>query len=332
MSKGFYHRVVAIVSDGSNPFEVSVATEFFGIARPEFEAWYDYAICAPGGRARMREGLFDIAGIADVDAVETADTVIVPNRPDAEHPPHPAVLEAIRRADARGARLVSFCTGAFVLAAAGVLDGRDACTHWMWADAFRSAFPAVRLHPDVLFVDDGRIFTAAGSAAAVDLCLHLVGLDHGREVANHVSRRLVYAGNRDGGQQQYINRPLPRHRDESLTPVLEWAQGQLEAELNLPMLAAKAAVSIPTLHRRFRAELGCTPLQWITAQRMDLARRLIESTALSMDTVAQRSGLGTAANLRAQMRRHVGVTPTAYRQRFGPASGRRAQAPQASPR
>ncbi|WP_319456513.1 MULTISPECIES: GlxA family transcriptional regulator [unclassified Mycobacterium] len=318
MSKDFYHRVVAIVSDGSNPFEMSVATEFFGFSRPEFGAWYELTMCAPGGGARMREGLFEIAGVADIDAVESADTVIVPNRPDTEHSPHPAVLEAIRRADARGARLVSFCTGAFVLAAAGVLDGRDACTHWMWADAFRSAFPAVRLHPDVLYVADGRIFTAAGSAAAVDLCLHLVGIDHGREVANQVSRRLVYSGNRDGGQQQYISRPLPKHRDESLAPVLEWARGRLDAELDLPMLAAKGAVSVPTLHRRFRAELGCTPLQWITAQRVDLACRLVESTTLSMDAVAQRSGLGTAANLRAQMRRHMGVTPTAYRQRFGP--------------
>lgn len=317
MPKEFSHRVVAIISDGSNPFEVGVATEFFGIPRPEIGAWYDYTLCAPGRRARMRGGLFDIANVADIDAVDNADTVIVPNRPDTDQPPDPAVVQAIQRADARGARLISFCTGAFVLAAAGILNGRDACTHWMWAEAFRSRFPAVRLHPDVLFVSDGRIFTAAGSAAAVDLCLHLVSIDHGRETANLVSRRLVYPGNRDGGQQQYITQPLPKTRDESLAPLLDWAQGHIGDHLTLPMLAAHATVSVPTLHRRFRAELGCTPLQWITAQRVDLARRLIETTTLSMDAVADRSGLGTAANLRAQIRRHVGISPTAYRQRFG---------------
>jgi AraC family transcriptional activator FtrA len=316
MSKGFSHRVAAIVADGSNPFEVSVATEFFGIPRPEIGEWYRYTLCAPGGRATMRGGLFTMTGIADLDVVATADTVIVPNRPDVLEPVNAAVLQAISEAFDRGARMVSFCTGAFTLAAAGVLDHRRACTHWMWADEFRNRFPNVDLQPDVLFVEDGNVYTAAGSAAAVDLCLHLVSLDHGRDVANRVSRRLVYAGNRNGGQRQFIVRPVPRTRDESLGPLLDWAQQHISGPLNVTDLATQACVSLATLHRRFRSELGLTPLQWLTAQRIDLARRLIESTNLDFETIAARSGLGTAANLRMQMRQQVGLSPSEYRQRF----------------
>lgn len=316
VSKEFSHRVVAIVDRGSNPFEVTVATEFFGVARPEIGEWYDYTLCAPGGRAVMRDGLFTVADVRDLDAVAHADTVIVPNRPDVDEPPNEAVLDAIRGAHAGGARLVSFCTGAFTLAAAGVLDGRTACTHWMWADAFRRRFPAVRLRPDVLFVEDDGIFTAAGSAAAIDLCLYLVGVDHGRDAANTVSRRLVYAGNRDGGQQQFVNRPVPRVGDESLAPLLQWAESRIAEPLGVSALAARAGVSQATLHRRFRAELGATPLQWMTSQRVDLAKRLIETTSLSFEAIAARSGLGTATNLRILLRRELGVTPSTYRQRF----------------
>lgn len=316
MPKDFSHRVVAIVGNGSNPFEVAVATEFFGINRPEVGPWYDYTLCAPGGTARMRDGLFDMTNLADIDAARTADTVIVPNRPDTDTDQDPVVLQSIRDAHRRGARLVSFCTGAYTLAAAGVLEHRKACTHWMWTDDFGRRFPSVRLHADVLFVADGNLFTAAGSAAAVDLCLHLVRLDHGSEIANLVARRLVYPGNRDGGQQQFMTRPVPRTRDESLAPVLDWALARIGSALDVPALAAQAGVSVPTLHRRFRAELGCTPLQWITAQRIDVACGLLETTTMTVDAVAAASGFGTAANLRIQLRSNVGISPSTYRQRF----------------
>ncbi|KIX78551.1 AraC family transcriptional regulator, partial [Streptomyces sp. MBRL 601] len=227
------------------------------------------------------------------------------------------VLDAVRRAHARGARLLGFCSGAFTLAEAGVLDGRRATAHWQWADEFRTRFPSVRLEPDVLFVDDGDILTAAGSAAALDLGLHVVRRDHGAEVANSVSRRLVFAAHRDGGQRQFVERPMPDLPDESLAPVLAWAQERLDAPLTVADLAARAAVSPATLHRRFQAQLGTTPLTWLTRERLALACRLIERGESRFELVARRSGLGTAANLRTLMRRETGITPSAYKRRFG---------------
>jgi AraC family transcriptional regulator, transcriptional activator FtrA len=315
VSKKSSHRVAAIVADGSNPFEVTVAVEMFGLPRPEIGDWYDFTLCAPQGRATMRDALFAIE-VAGLEAVAGADTVIAPNRPDVDTPPNDLVLEAIRAAHDDGARMVSFCTGAFTLAAAGVLDGRTACTHWMYADAFRQRFPRVDLRPDVLFVEDDGVFTSAGGAAAIDLSMHLVGIDFGREAANTVSRMLVYPGNRDGERQQFVQRPVPRSRDESLSPLLQWAEGRLAERLGVAELAEQAAMSPATLHRRFRSELGCTPLEWINAQRVDLARRLIETTLLDFEAVAARSGLGTAASLRIHIRQRLGMTPSAYRQRF----------------
>jgi AraC family transcriptional activator FtrA len=261
-----------------------------------------------------------MTGIAGLAAVDAADTLIVPNRPDPRISPGPAVRATIARAAARGARLVSFCTGAFTLAEAGVLDGRRATTHWKWAGEFAERFPLVRLEPEVLFVDDGDVLTAAGSAAALDLGLHLIHRDHGAEIANAVSRRLVFTGHRDGGQRQFVERPMPTVPDTSLAPVLEWARARLDQPLTVPDLAARAATSSATLHRRFRAELGTTPLTWLTNERVTLACRLIERGELRLDRVAEASGLGTAANLRAQLRRHTGLSPSAYRRRFGPAA------------
>ncbi|MGG8405377.1 helix-turn-helix domain-containing protein, partial [Streptomyces sp. 12297] len=225
-------------------------------------------------------------------------------------------LDAVRRAHARGARLLGFCSGAFTLAEAGVLDGRRATAHWQWAESFRTRFPAVRLESDVLFVDDGDILTAAGSAAALDLGLHVVRRDFGAEVANAVSRRLVFAAHRDGGQRQFVERPLPDLPDESLAPLLAWVQERLDAPLSVADLAARAAVSPATLHRRFRAQLGTTPLAWLTGERVSLACRLIERGESRLEVVARRSGLGTTANLRALMRRETGLSPRQYRSRF----------------
>ncbi|MCM3922335.1 helix-turn-helix domain-containing protein [Frankia sp. AiPs1] len=306
-----------IVDDGSNPFELGVATELFGLRRPELDRpWYDCTLCAPTPQIRMHGGLFTLSGVAGLDAVSAADTVIVPNRPDPlVTPPPPSVLAAIRAAGDRGARLVSFCTGAFTLAAAGVLDGRRATTHWRWAELFTRR---VQLVPDVLFVDDGDVCTAAGSAAALDLGLHLIRRDHGAEIANVVSRRLVFAAHRDGGQRQFVERPVPIVPDTSLAPLLDWARQRLDRPMAIADLASQAAVSPATLHRRFRAELGATPLSWLTAERVALACRLLERGERRLDLVARSSGLGTAAGLRVALRRHTGLTPTAYRRQFGP--------------
>ncbi len=316
-TSGGPHRVVVIVDENSNPFELGCATEIFGLARPEIgRDLYEFRLCSPAPSTRMRDGFFTLTGVSALEAADSADTLIVPNRPDVEVPRRPAVLDAVRRAHARGARLVGFCSGAFTLAEAGVLDGRRATAHWQWAGAFRARFPAVRLEEDVLFVDDGDILTAAGSAAALDLGLHIVRRDHGAQIANSVSRRLVFAAHRDGGQRQFIERPVPDIPDESLAPVLAWAQERLDAPLTVSDLAARASVSPATLHRRFRAQLGTTPLAWLTAERVSLACRLIELGESRFEVVARRSGLGTAANLRALMRRVTGLAPSAYRRRF----------------
>ncbi|MFC9594010.1 GlxA family transcriptional regulator [Streptomyces sp. NPDC056944] len=318
------HRVVVIVDENSNPFELGCATEVFGLRRPEIgRDLYDFSLCSPEPRTLMRDGFFTLTGVAGLEAADAADTLIVPNRPDIEVPRRPAVLDAVRRAHARGARLVGFCSGAFTLAEAGVLDGRRATAHWQWAETFRARFPSVHLASDVLFVDDGDILTAAGSAAALDLGLHVVRRDHGAEIANSVSRRLVFAAHRDGGQRQFVERPMPDLPDESLAPVLAWAQERLDSPLAVSDLAARAAVSSATLHRRFRAQLDTTPLTWLTGERLALACRLIERGEDRFEVVARRSGLGTAANLRALMRRETGITPSAYQARFGPeANGR----------
>ncbi|MFE5687893.1 GlxA family transcriptional regulator [Streptomyces sp. NPDC056512] len=312
------HRVVVIVDENSNPFELSCAIEVFGLRRPELgRELYDFQLSSPRTRTVMRDGFFTLTDVADLDAAESADTLIVPNRPDIDVPRRPAVLDAVRRAHARGARLIGFCSGAFTIAEAGLLDGRRAACHWMWADSFRSRFPEVRLEPDVLFVDDGDILTASGSASALDLGLHVVRRDHGAEIANAVSRRLVFAAHRDGGQRQFVERPVPAVPDESLAPLLAWAQERIGEPLSVAGLAAHAAVSPATLHRRFRAELGTTPLAWLTGERVALACRLIERGEERLDVVAARSGLGTAANLRARLRRETGLSPSAYRRRFG---------------
>lgn len=318
MPHGSSHRVAVIVDDGSNPFEMAVAAELFGIRRPELNReWYDFTLVAATPDVRMHAGLFTLAGVAGLDVVDTADTVIVPNRPDTEMPPPPAVVAAIRRAGHRGARLVGFCTGAFTLAAAGVLDGHRATTHWRHLDSFRARYPEVVLEPDVLFVDDGPVLTSAGSAAALDLGLYLIGRDHGAEVLNAVCRRLVFPAHRDGGQRQFIERPVPAVPDTSLEPLLAWCRNRLDQPLTVAGIADRAAVSQATLHRRFQAELGTTPLVWLTAERVALACQLIERGEQRLDQVAAASGLGTAANLRVQMRRRTGLTPTAYRRRFG---------------
>lgn len=322
------HRVVVIVDENSNPFELGCATEVFGLRRPELgRDLYDFRLCSPEPATLMRDGFFTLTGVTGLDAADNADTLIVPNRPDVEVPRRPAVLDAVRRAHARGARLVGLCSGAFTLAEAGVLDGRRATAHWQWADEFRTRFPAVHLEPDVLFVDDGDILTSAGSAAALDLGLHLVRRDHGAEIANSVSRRLVFAAHRDGGQRQFVERPVPTLRDESLAPLLAWAQRHLDTTLTVTALAARCHISPATLHRRFQAQLGTTPLAWLTAERVTLACRLIELGESRLDVVARRTGLGTAANLRAVMRRETGLTPSDYRRRFGPAGGELTPAP-----
>jgi transcriptional regulator GlxA family with amidase domain len=230
-------------------------------------------------------------------------------------------VDAVRAAHQRGARVVSLCSGAFVLAAAGLLDGRTATTHWMYAELLARSYPRVRVEPSVLYTDDGDVLTSAGTSAGLDLCLHLVRKDLGSEIANLLARRLVIPAHRPGGQAQFVEGPLPAHEDEALAPLLLWAQEHLDQQLTLSDLAARCHVTPRTLIRRFQAATGVAPHRWLLTQRVQRARWLLESTDEPVDAVAARCGLGTDANLRHHFTRLVGVAPIAYRRTFRSPNG-----------
>jgi transcriptional regulator GlxA family with amidase domain len=315
------HRVAVPVLAGMPLFEVAVVGEVFGMPRPDLLARsYAVEVCAVGQQAVHTQGaVVTIPAGAGLDLVRDADTVVVPalSSPDADVPPE--LVDALRDAHRRGARIASLCTGAFALAAAGLLDGRRATTHWMHAAALANRFPAVEVDPGVLYVVDDSVATSAGTAAGLDLCLELVRHDHGTAVAAEVARRLVVPPHRRGGQAQYVSTPLPQAPDSALAPLLDWARAHLDRALTLGLLAREAGVTTRTLTRRFTAELGMPPLQWLTSERVRRAQQLLEDTTLSVEDVAEQCGLGTAANLRVHFVRETGVTPSAYRATFSSA-------------
>jgi len=320
MSKDSYlapHRVGVLVVEGTNPFEMGVATEVFGLDRPELPGRpYELATCG-SGPITMRQGFFTMTPSTDLDALVSMDTVIVPGHPNPDGAAPPEVVEVVRRAATAGARMVSFCSGALVLAEAGLLDGRRGTTHWNYAERLRSRFPAVRVEPDVLFVEDDGIFTAAGSAAALDLSLHLVRLDHGESAVNIVARRLVFAAHRSGDQRQFVDPPAPSEpAAASVSALHEYVQQRLDRVIPVSDLAREASMSASTFHRWFKAQTGETPQQWVIGQRVAHARVLLETTRASIDDIAQRAGLGSSTNLRQHFGRIVGTTPTAYRSSF----------------
>ena len=278
---------------------------------------YDVTMASlDGGPVRTSSG-YAISPQDDVSALARADTVIIPGTqlpgPRYEGTLPQDVADALATVRRR-ARVVSICTGAFVLAASGRLDGRPATTHWKHADALSTLYPDVLLDPEVLFTDDGDVLTSAGLSAGVDLCLHLIRRDHGSEIANHVARYCVVPPWRDGGQAQYIERHVPSRPDESTAAARAWALEHLEADV--PALATRAGMSLRTFARRFREETGQSPGAWLIQQRVRHAQHLLEETDLGVDAVAERAGMGTAASLRAHLRVHVGVSPGAYRRTF----------------
>jgi len=317
-------RVAVAVSDRMGLFELAIPCEVFGQRRERFvEPWYEFRVCAaePG---RTRVGADFLADtVYGFDDLDWADTVVVPAYPlpTMFEQPSAALVDAARRAHQRGARIVSLCTGAFVLAAAGLLDGRRATTHWMYTGLLSKRYPRVRVDPSVLYVDEGDVLTSAGLAAGLDLCLHVVRLDFGPEVANLLARRLVISPHRPGGQAQYVEMPLPRHEDDSLAPLLHWALEHLDEPLTIEQLAAHQSVTPRTLIRRFRAATGLAPLQWLLAQRVQRARQLLESTDNSPGRIAESCGLGTEANLRHHFAKLVGRSPTDYRRDFRSSTG-----------
>jgi AraC family transcriptional regulator, transcriptional activator FtrA len=315
------HLVVAVVSPGTNPFELAIACEVFGLDRPELGvAWYDFVVAGdlPTPQPVTMTGGMAVVPSAGIEMLDRADTVVVPNG-DPDGPGcSPMLAEALRQAHHRGARVLSYCSGAFALAEAGLLADRRATTHWLYADRLRSQHPTIDLRPDVLYIDEGDVITSAGTSAGIDASLHLVRKDHGAEIANMVARRMVVPPHRDGGQAQFIATPVPEDAcsNETLAAVLDWMLANLDQPLAVDDMAARAMMSPRSFARRFLADVGETPLQWLIRQRVHRAQALLETTDLSLDRVAGECGFGSAATLRVHFQRVANTSPSSYRRTF----------------
>jgi AraC family transcriptional activator FtrA len=312
------HRVVALAAPGVAPFELGIVVEVFGLDRPELEVpwWYDLRIATETpGPLPATAGGFAFFVEHGLEALEDADTIVVPGW---HGEPSREVVDAVRAAWARGARLVSICSGVFLLAATGVLDGGEAATHWRYASKLAALHPAVQVNADVLYVDGGSVLTSAGSAAGIDLCLHIVRRDHGSKVANAVARRLVIPPHRDGGQAQLIEAPMPAHpEDDPIASVMAWALERLDEPLSLDALAGRAYMSVRTFSRRFGKATGTTPGRWLLEQRVRASLALLEGSDASIETVAQTVGFATAATYRHHFTAIMRTSPSAYRRAFG---------------
>ncbi len=328
-SPGTGPHVVALAYEGLCTFEFGLVVEIFGLDRPELpeleRPWYRFSVAAADPPPLRAAGGITVsvdAGIEAIDELGSGDTVVVPGWRDVDRPPPEEVLDRLRRAEAAGVRLVSICSGVFLLAATGLLDGRRAATHWRYADQLQALHPAVEVDAEVLYVDEGSIITSAGSAAGIDACMHLVRRDHGPTVAGLVARRLVVPPHRSGGQAQFIPRPHqpvdPSSGDQApVARAMEWASARLDRPLTVDDLARAVDLSPRTFTRRFAEQVGTSPYRWLTGQRVERARDLLETTGLAVDEIATASGFATAATLRHHFGNELGTTPTAYRRSFG---------------
>ncbi|MEV4559984.1 helix-turn-helix domain-containing protein [Kitasatospora sp. NPDC049285] len=319
------HTVALYAFAGMAPFELGVVVEVFALARPELAGllaapWYDVKVCAERpGHPLEAVGGFSLTPRHGLDELAAADTVVVAGVPDPYRGAPDPLVAALRTAYRRGARIVSICSGAFALAAAGLLDGRPATTHWRYAELLRSRHPAVLVDPDVLYVDDGQVLTSAGSAAGIDLCLHLVRLDHGAKVANTVARRFVVPPHRDGGQAQFIEaavRPVAEPED-GVARSMRWALEHLARPLTVPLLARAAGMSDRSYLRHFTARNGVSPMRWVATQRIAASLPLLESAEGSVEEIAAAVGFESAATFRHHFGRTMRTSPTAYRRTFG---------------
>ncbi|WP_131740135.1 GlxA family transcriptional regulator [Actinomadura roseirufa] len=313
------HRVAVLVRDGVLPMELGLVHQLFGRARSAGGApLYEVVSCAvEPGRVRT-DADFEVTVGRGLEALREAETVVVPasHELDERDPARGPVPAALAAAHARGARIASICTGAFVLAAAGLLEGRRATTHWLSAARFAELFPGVDLDPAVLYVDEDAVLTSAGEAAGIDLCLHMIRRDHGAAVAGDLARRTVVPPHREGGQAQFIVRPVPEPRVSSTGAARAWALERLDRPVTLRELAARESMSVRTFTRRFREETGLSPAVWLARRRVERARQLLEETDLPVERIAERAGFGTAASLRLRLQAELGVSPTAYRAAF----------------
>lgn len=311
-------NVAAVLLDGVNPFELGVVCEVFGVDRSDDGLpVYDFAVASADGPSVRTNAGFSVQVEHGLERLETADLIAVPagsSYVSREFPPE--LLDALRRSVDRGARVLSVCSGVFMLAAAGLLDGRRAAAHWKHTEVLTRQYPHLTVEPDVLYVDEDPVITSAGTAAGIDACLHLVRKEQGPEVANKIARRMVVPPHRDGGQAQYIERPLPQSGGDTVSEVLVWMERHLDEETTVEQLAARARMSPRTFARRFQQETGTTPYRWILRQRVLLAQHLLEATDETVDAVAGRTGFGNAAALRHHFVRAVGTTPHAYRRTF----------------
>jgi AraC family transcriptional regulator, transcriptional activator FtrA len=310
------HVIGLALHEDAMLYETAIAAEVFGVDRSDLSPagpWYELIACTPDGAPSPWLPGFPARGYA---ALAEVDTVVVPSTSELDEQPDPALLAALRTAHDAGARIAALCTGAFVLAAAGLLDGRGAATHWMHAEQLARRYPRVDVRADVLYVDDGQVLTSAGKTAALDLCLHLVQRDHGAAAANGLARRLVVASHRHGGQAQFIASPPDPRVTDRLGPALDWARARLDEPLTVQDLARQSGLSARQLARRMRAEVGLTPLGWLHQQRITRAQDLLERTEASVEQIAARCGMGTATTLRRRFHQAVGVSPTAYRTAF----------------
>ncbi|MEV1062521.1 helix-turn-helix domain-containing protein [Streptomyces sp. NPDC050263] len=312
-------NVAAVLLDGVHPFELGVLCEVFGLDRSdEGLPKYDFAVVsAEGPVLRTHVGGLTVSTPYGLDRLEEADLIAVPASDanvEREYPPE--LLAALRRGVDRGARVLSVCSGVFVLGAAGLLDGRRCAVHWRHADLLARRHPRTTVEPDVLYVDEDPVITSAGTAAGIDACLHLVRKEQGPDVANGIARRMVVPPHRDGGQAQYIARPLPRSACDTVGGVLVWMEEHLDQEVTVEQLAERAHMSPRTFARRFQQETGTTPYRWLLRQRVLLAQHLLEATDETVDAIAWRAGFGTAGALRHQFVQALGTTPNAYRRTF----------------
>ncbi|MBH0109945.1 helix-turn-helix domain-containing protein [Salinibacterium sp. NG22] len=311
-------RVAVIVQDGFTPFEFGLACEAFGLDRTDdgIEPFDFRVLTADPGAIRSSIG-YTMNVEADLSFADKADLIVLTPIPRAQWGTiDPRVAEVLKRAVARGAWVMAICSGSFLLAASGLLDGRRATTHWMYSDAFADMYPLIDVDPDVLYVQDERIITSAGTAAGIDACLHLLRQELGAEIANRIARRMVVAPQRDGGQAQFINKPLPAVQSLSFSAVTDWMLQNLREDLPVEELARRAQMSPRTFARRFKTDLGTTPGAWLGRQRLMHAQLLLEQTDLGLEQVAWESGFGSAAVLRQNFVRKLGVAPTAYRGNF----------------
>jgi len=310
------HKVAVLAYDGMSTFEFGIAVELFGLPRPELDQWYRFVVCAlEPGALRTTGGVRILAGTG-LRGLLNADTIIIAGWRDPDERPPEHLIGTLVSAHKRGARLVSICTGIYVLAATGLLDGRRATAHWKDTQALARAFPKVEILPDVLYVDEGDILTSAGSAAGIDLCLHIIRKDFGTSIANVVARRLVVSPHRDGGQAQFINRPVEEPDHPWFSRLLEWAQRRLQERISVADLASQAGMSTRTLSRRFAETTGEGPLEWLNGLRVRLAKDLLETTSLSVEEIAEKCGFGSTPTLRHHFRATVRLSPNRYRARF----------------